>query len=160
MLWLACAPPLDPETCSVGIDIGDCAPAFALQDETAQWVERAAFDGAPLVVEFGAMWCHNCQEMAGELEALSQDGYAVLMVLFEDTGGGPPEPGDAALWAEHFGLSHPVLVDPGADVSRTWNFSGNIPETYLIDEDGLIRWRHVGATGRLRQNVERALGRP
>jgi len=156
-LLLACAQP-DPDSCAEGTEVGDCAPDFSLQANDGQWISRADFGDEPLIVEFGAAWCGNCQAMSSELEALSQEGYAVLMVLYEDARGGPPSPADAQAWVDHFDLSYPVLVDPGATVTMTWNHSGSIPETYLVD-DGLVRWRHVGKTGGLKRTIARELER-
>ena len=52
--------------------------------------------------------------------------------------------------AENTGVSFPVLYDPAAEVVRrfrVFNLTGDglaTPSTFVIDGDGVIRWKYVG----------------
>lgn len=135
---------MDPRHCVEGTAIGDYTPDFPPQGADSAWVACSDFIGEPLVVELGASWCGGCQERSGELEALSDAGYAVLVILYQDTGGNASYRADAAQWAEHLDLSYPDAV-----VTPEWSDSDSIPDTGLVDADGLVRWRHAGTTSQL-----------
>ncbi len=54
------------------------------------------------------------------------------------------EHADAVAWLERFG--NPfwlVVVDYEGRYAIDWGIYG-APETYLVDADGIIRWKHVG----------------
>ena len=56
----------------------------------------------------------------------------------------------AKLFAARLGLPFPVLYDPPAEVVRAYdvfNLLGDglaTPSTFIIDRDGVIRWKFVG----------------
>ena len=56
----------------------------------------------------------------------------------------------AKLFAGRMGLPFPVLYDPSAEVVRAYdvfNLLGDLlatPSTFIIDRDGVVRWKYVG----------------
>jgi len=50
---------------------------------------------------------------------------------------------DVRIFTDEFNLTFDVLLDPKADVQRLYQVHG-YPTTFLIDQDGVIRVKHIG----------------
>jgi hypothetical protein len=80
---------------------------------------------------------------AGGLEAVYQDGkdegLMVLEIIIEDEQGNAPDQDDLVSWADQFGLTMPVLADPGS--STLYSFatgSIGLPYTVLLDRGVVV----------------------
>jgi len=50
---------------------------------------------------------------------------------------------EVAAFRDELGIDFPLLLDPEADVQRLYRVLG-YPTTFFIDEEGTIRFRHIG----------------
>ena len=66
-------------------------------------------------------------------------------------------PGEVSEFMEEFGLSFTTLLDSGQDIALMYNVR-SIPTTLLIDENGIIRDRKVGAFATMKE-LETVLGK-
>jgi cytochrome c biogenesis protein CcmG/thiol:disulfide interchange protein DsbE len=95
--------------------------------------------GKPLLVNFFASWCIPCVEEAPQLMALKSQGVAIYGIAYKDrldaTGGFLAQNGNPYT---RIGLDLPgrVAIDFGVY---------GVPETYLLDAGGIVRWRWAGA---------------
>lgn len=70
---------------------------------------------------------------------------------------------NAGFMADNTGVSFPVLYDPGAEVVSAFEVFDLLgdglaaPSTFVIDTDGVIRWKYVGARKGDRPSVETIL---
>jgi cytochrome c biogenesis protein CcmG/thiol:disulfide interchange protein DsbE len=117
------------------------APAFELPPLPGRegGLSRADLGGRPVLVNFFASWCAPCLAEHPLLTRLSEEeGIPIYGVNYKD----PPE--DALAWLERHGNPFRLI---GADATgRTaidWGVYG-VPETFVIDGDGRIRYRHAG----------------
>jgi cytochrome c biogenesis protein CcmG/thiol:disulfide interchange protein DsbE len=123
--------------------IGKAPPDFALPPlEGADRPALAAADlrgGArPVLVNFFASWCVPCVIEHPQLMRLAKDGVPVLGVAYKD------KPADALGFLRKHGTPYAKLgVDQPGRVAIDWGLYG-VPETYLIDRGGIIRWRWAG----------------
>ena len=115
-----------------GAQPGDRIAAFSLPDQHGAETDLRQFLGFVTVIEVGATWCVPCQDAARTqqafLEELQVDPVWILSVLAQDASGGPPDPGDAAVWAQQFGLELPVLADVLQERQQDWSV-GSWPTT-------------------------------
>jgi len=124
--------------------LGRPAPDFALPPlEGARRPAVTAADlrgplPAPLLVNFWASWCVPCIVEHPQLMRLSREGVPVFGINYKDRA-------EAALaFLERHGNPFARLGrdEPGR-TAIDWGVYG-VPETYLIDRQGLIRWRFAG----------------
>lgn len=95
--------------------------------------------GAPLLVNFFASWCVPCVIEHPQFMTLSREGVRILAVAYRD------KPADSARFLAQRGNPFAgVVMDPEGRASQEWGLYG-VPETYLVDAAGLVRWRMAGA---------------
>lgn len=98
--------------------------------------------GQVVLLNFWASWCVECRDETDVLEAAWQryadQGVVVLGVAYADV-----EPNSLAYMRE-FNVTFPHAPDLGTDISQTYEITG-VPETFIIDKDGIIRHVQIGA---------------
>lgn len=121
--------------------VGKPAPAFSLPPLDGQPALSNAdlVDlPAPVLVNFWASWCVPCIVEHPQLMRLSRDGVPVLGINYKD------KPADAAAFlARHGNPFRRLGRDEPGRVAIDWGVYG-VPETYLLDRKGIIRWRWPG----------------
>lgn len=143
------------------VDIGAPVPAYAAVSLAGDTVSLAAQRGKVVLLNVWATWCHPCRDEIPELQAL-HERYAPrgleLVGISVDT-----ESADQAIRAfmQDFRMTYPVWRDPGERVSAQFHIVG-VPATFLIDREGILRWRKTGpiqpGDATLQAAIEQALG--
>jgi len=137
--------------------VGRSAPAFALPP--LEGSGKAGFtDGdlrdlpAPVLVNFWASWCVPCIIEHPQLMRLAREQVAVYGVNYKD------KPADALAFLQRHGDPFGRLgADQPGRVAIDWGVYG-VPETYLLDRKGIVRWRWPGpVTPEVLQNDIRPL---
>ena len=122
--------------------IGKHAPAFSLPTlhEPGRLVSLADLEGAPFVLNVWGSWCPSCREEHAVITRFAESKRVrVLGYNWKD------EHDDALRWLEQLGNPYwLVLVDTDSRYALDWGIYG-APETFLVDGDGIVRWKHVGA---------------
>jgi DsbE subfamily thiol:disulfide oxidoreductase len=107
-------------------------------------LDAAAYaDGSVLVINVWADWCDPCrleQPMLVDLaDRYHDDGVRFLGINYQD------DRDAARAWARQFDVPYPSLFDPSgtsaADLGFPW-----LPDTYVVDRGGTIRWVVIGET--------------
>jgi cytochrome c biogenesis protein CcmG, thiol:disulfide interchange protein DsbE len=117
------------------------APDFALPGlyDAAKGLSRDDLGGRITLVNFFASWCTPCREEHQELMGLAQrQGVTLEGIAYKD------KPEDARRFLD--GLGNPfrrVGVDREGRTAIDFGVYG-VPETYVIDASGHIRYRQVG----------------
>ena len=122
--------------------IGKPAPAFelpVLQQPDKRFVP-ADMKGKVWLLNVWASWCVTCREEHPLLVELS--GKKVLPILglnYKD------KDEEAKAWLKRFGNPYDLsVVDAEGRIGLDYGVYG-VPETYLIDAAGVIRFKHIGA---------------
>jgi peroxiredoxin len=125
-----------------GVNIGNRAPDFQLQDMSGKSVKLSDYRGQPVLLNFWATWCGPCKYEAPFLSQINTD-YAPrgLVMLAVDIG-------ENATTIQNFetslNISLPVLMDANVTISKVYGLTG-IPTTFMVDKDGVIRFKLIGA---------------
>ena len=127
--------------------IDQLAPEFRLPQLLVQNRDFTTADlrGQVWVLNVWASWCAACRTEHQLLHDLASTGTIDLVGLnYKD------EPIAAISWLRAFGNPYSwVVVDSTGDVAIDWGVYG-VPETFVIDADGIIRYKHIGP---LDQNI-------
>ena len=95
--------------------------------------------GRSILVNFFASWCEPCVEEAPVLMDLHRAGIPLYGIAYKDK----PDATDAFL-ARYGNPFTRLARDLPGRVAIDWGVTG-VPETYLIDPQGVVRWRYTGA---------------
>lgn len=119
--------------------IGKSVPAFALKDLQGAEVTEAVFrDGKPKLLNIWASWCAPCIAEAPMLEELKARGANIVGVALKDK----PENMDVFL-ARHGNPYSTIVRDDYSQLHVAIGASG-VPETFVVDGDGIIRYQFIG----------------
>jgi cytochrome c biogenesis protein CcmG/thiol:disulfide interchange protein DsbE len=121
--------------------LGRRAPDFALELFDGGILKLADLRGRVVVVNFWASWCVPCREEARVLEAAWRR-YAGPVTFVGVNTQDQEEPARAFL--REFGISYPNGPDPAGRITIDYGVWG-IPETFVLDPEGRITYKHVGA---------------
>jgi len=103
------------------------------------------------LVNVWASWCPPCRVEHPFLMKLAKDGVVIHGINYRD------KPADAERFLRNLGDPyHRIGADITGRVSIDWGIYG-YPETFVVDQSGRIRYRHVGA---ITQDVVDKLIRP
>jgi cytochrome c biogenesis protein CcmG, thiol:disulfide interchange protein DsbE len=121
--------------------IGKPAPAFTLpvlHDATYQ-VSLNDLKGQPFLLNVWGSWCVECRVEHPVLTRFAESKrLRVVGYNWKD------EPEDALRWLEQFGNPYMVVIaDVEGRTAIDWGVYG-APESFFIDAQGIIRWKHVG----------------
>ncbi len=118
------------------------APAFTLADPAGHRVALADLRGRVVFLNFWATWCVPCRKEMPAMERLHERyrdrGLSVVAVNFHESSAAVER------FARELGLTFTAAVDGDGDVSRRFRVRG-LPVTFLIDRDGRLLWRSIGA---------------
>ena len=111
------------------------APDFSLTTFTGQPFHLADQRGKVTLVNFWASWCDTCPGEAPLLNSLWDDYQSRGVVLIGVTH--LDNPGDSQSFMKQYQMNYPDAPDIGNHASDAYHIK-QVPETYLIDQQGQI----------------------
>ncbi|MFO0687106.1 MAG: TlpA disulfide reductase family protein [Myxococcota bacterium] len=115
--------------------------AGAPGDPSSGEFELASTSGRVVLVNFWATWCEPCEQEMPAMQRLyarlPRDRFELVAISIDE------EPEKIAGFVERYGLTFPILMDPGKKVAGAYQTMG-VPESLLVDRDGRIVERYVG----------------
>lgn len=121
--------------------IGQPLPEFSLAPASTSrpGATTADFvDGKPHLLNIWASWCIPCAAEAPQLEALQRGGADIIGVAIRDR----PEDVDAFL--ARYGNPYSRIGADNVSAVQMGIGSAGVPETFVIDGKGVIRYQHIG----------------
>lgn len=100
---------------------------------------EAVLKNGPMLMNVWATWCPTCRAEHEFLNQLAEQGIPIVGLNYKDD-----SRAKAIDWLNTLGDPYTVnLYDPEGNVAFEFGVYG-APETYFIDAQGKIRYRHVG----------------
>jgi len=131
---------LDPRELPSAL-IGQSFPEFSLTSLTQPSVklDRSSFVGKPVLVNVWATWCPSCKQEHPELMKIAGEHKIALIGLnYKD------DRQAAQTWLKQYGNPYEFTVyDEQGMLGLDLGVYG-APETYLVDAQGIVQYRHVG----------------
>jgi len=121
--------------------IGKPLPQFSLAAATPAQpgLARADLsDGKPHLLNIFASWCVPCAAEAPQLQALKTRGIDVVGVAIRD------KPEDLARFFAQYGNPFSRVGRDDISAIQFALGSSGVPETFVIDGKGVIRYQHIG----------------
>jgi peroxiredoxin len=123
--------------------VGKVAPDFSLVDLNDKEVRLSDLRGKVVFLNFWATWCKPCKEEMPSMEILhrnfEKDGLVVLAVSIDRV----TTTKDIPPFIKSMNLSFPVLIDSWGKTDMPYKRMG-VPETFIIDQQGVIREIVIG----------------
>lgn len=121
--------------------IDKALPGFSLPAATATHpaLRREDFAGTPRLLNIFASWCVPCIAEAPMLAELNRQGVVIEGVAVRDT------PAAVTRFLRENGDPYRAI---GSDVASSVQLaigSSGVPETFVVDGRGVIRYQHIGA---------------
>jgi cytochrome c biogenesis protein CcmG/thiol:disulfide interchange protein DsbE len=124
--------------------IGKPATPFTLTLFDGRQLSLEELHGKVIFLNFWASWCPPCRAEARTLEAAWQK-YQERDVVF--LGVNIQDREEAARgFLQEFGITYPNGRDRAGKIAIAYGVWG-LPETFIIDRDGRITYKHIGALG-------------
>ena len=143
------------------VEVGLPAPAYATVSLDGDSVSLAQQKGKVVLLNIWATWCHPCRDEIPELRAIHgryRDRGLELVGVSVDTDGTDEV---IRTFMKDFQMTFPIWRDPDERISTQFLAVG-VPATFLIDKEGILRWRKTGPIApndtSLTAAIERALG--
>jgi len=119
--------------------VGKAAPDFSLPQlhDPGKVISSNDLKGKVWLLNFWASWCGGCKEEHPVLIHLAQSGAVPIYGMdYKD------QREEALTWLREWGNPYPVVaVDESGRIGINYGVYG-VPETYVIDKAGIIRYKH------------------
>ena len=128
--------------------VGATIPSLTGTDYNGEAVAIDAANGTPKLVLVMAHWCGHCQREVPEVQAwIDQNGIPSDIDMVAVAAANSPDRGNypASAWLEAEGWSVPVLIDDADDSAYLALGAPPFPAWILVDADGTVLARPVGA---------------
>ena len=125
--------------------VGKPVPAFSLEDLDAPDVtlDASLFKGKVQLLNVWGTWCPACRDEHDDLMWLAEDkGVSIVGLNYKDNRE------DALVWLDRLGNPYSASIyDPRGTLGFDLGVYG-APETFVIDAEGKVRYRHVGVVNK------------
>ncbi len=124
--------------------VGEKAPSFALTAITGETVGLDTYKGKVVVLGLFHI-CDPCMIQGSALQKVSEmtKGRDVAVLGVNSSGNSKKEVGEF-LSVFPVKVTYPYLLDPNKVTDKLYGGGKFIPNVYVIDQQGVIRWQRVG----------------
>jgi thiol-disulfide isomerase/thioredoxin len=142
LAWLASVPLLRGEPDGRGGSlVGERAPTLTLSGLDGRTWSLDDADGRLVWVNFWAVSCEPCRTEMPAMERIAEAYGDELLILGVNWG---EETNAVADWVDRYGITYPILLDPGLDTYYDWADTDGLPRHYFIGPEGTVVREIVG----------------
>ncbi|MDD2320014.1 MAG: TlpA disulfide reductase family protein [Geobacteraceae bacterium] len=121
---------------------GSIAPDFSMQDLSGSDMQLSGLRGTVVLLNFWATWCPPCREEVPSLSRLNAlmagKNFRMVTVALDEAGGKA-----VASFFRMSGYRLPTVPDPTGKIAKLYGVTG-VPETFILDRQGVVRKKIVG----------------
>lgn len=126
------------------VEVGSRAPTFhAMNVRTGHPASLADYRGKVILLNVWATWCQPCRIEMPSMERLHQrlagKDFAVVAVSVDKEGEDVVK-----AFVQELGLNFDILHDQSGTIQQSYQTTG-VPESFVIDRDGIIVKKTIGA---------------
>jgi cytochrome c biogenesis protein CcmG/thiol:disulfide interchange protein DsbE len=128
------------------VAVGSRAPRFAAAAVPPAKGTKSLddYEGKVVLLNVWATWCGPCRTEMPSIERLHQEfgskGLHVVAVSVDEAVNAT----GVREFANELGVTFEILHDPARAIDKSYQLTG-YPVTFIIDQDGVIRRKHLGA---------------
>ena len=118
------------------------APEFEMPTLNGGKIKLSDYRGKVLFINFWATWCATCKVEMPSMEKLYQRfreyDFGMLTISVDK---------DLSLitpFIKEYNLTFPVLLDPNSKVAKQAYKTTGVPETFVVDKNGIIVHKAIG----------------
>ena len=125
-----------------GADVGEALPDFQITCLDGSTFRLSEQCGKVVVLNLWATWCTPCVEELPNFDRLLQERPSEVAVLAIHS---PPVTTDVAAYLAAYSYSLPFAVDESGEVSGLLGASTVLPQTIILDSNGVVTYNQSGA---------------
>jgi thiol-disulfide isomerase/thioredoxin len=142
LLWLVTVPLLrESPTGRAGTLVGLPAPELTGHDLRGETWSLADGEDRVVWVNFWAVSCEPCRTEMPAMERLAAEHPDDLLVLGVNWG---EDLDSVADFVDRYGITYPILLDPGLDTYYRWAGTDGLPRHYFVGEAGTVLREFIG----------------
>ena len=135
------------------VRVGFPAPDFTFPGIDGKKVSLSDCRGTVVLVNIWAAWCLSCVKEMPSMEKLHQklqgENFEILAVSIDTLGVKVVAP-----FMKKYNLTFPVLIDSAGIIRKAYGITG-VPESFIIDKDGILVNKFIGPLDWARSEVVR-----
>jgi cytochrome c biogenesis protein CcmG/thiol:disulfide interchange protein DsbE len=143
------------------VEVGQPMPEYKAIVPGGDSVSLSSRRGKVVLLNVWATWCHPCRAEIPELVALNKKYASRGMEIIGVSIDAASADSDVQGFIKDFAMDYPIWLDPEDIISTRFLLVG-VPTTFLIDREGILRWRKTGPVlpndTALTRLIERAIG--
>jgi peroxiredoxin len=144
-----------PEPPSASTNVGDPMPVYKAKTLDGAPFDIASQKGSVVLLNVWATWCNPCRFEIPELqkmyEANARRGFKVIGVSVDEG-----EAAEVRKFVDEQKMTYPVVLDPDGRIANLLSTTV-LPTTVLLDRQGKIVWREIGAIPADEPTLKKAL---
>jgi len=107
--------------------------------KNSKFISSEEFGKKIVLVNFFATWCKPCRDEHDYIKKISDEkNLKIIGINYKD------DSGKAIEWLKKLGNPYSnIAIDKKGKIAIDWGVYG-IPETFIVNSKGIIKYRHVG----------------
>ncbi|MBI4425032.1 MAG: TlpA family protein disulfide reductase [Elusimicrobia bacterium] len=130
------------------------APDFQAKTLGGKALSLSGLKGKVVLLDFWATWCGPCEDTIPHLVRtygrLKDRGLEVVGISLDD------DAEDVPAFVRSYGMKYPVVVDEEKSIMELYGVR-SVPTTVLVDREGKVRERWLGAGPEIERELDDAL---